>query len=243
MPTSSQTPGICFTTTRWSMIQRAGSRDVQTAQAALSDLCGRYRQPCLAFIRRLGFQEHDAEDLAQAFFEKLLEKDFVAGANREKGKFRTFLLTALKRFLTNESERKHAKKRGGGRTVVSMDQPPNENLPDMMASKIMEPDVFFDRQWALNILNKALDLLRREYTDSGRARLFESLKDCLDGTSSLTYAEIASKLRLTEPSVKMAVNRMRGRYREILRAEIAETVETTDEVDEEIRHLFAIFDS
>lgn len=237
-------PDVRFTSTRWSVIQRAGGRDRALAHVALGELCQRYWPPCFAFIRRMGYSAHDAEDFTQAFFAKLLEKDSLIVADREKGKFRTFLLTVLKRFLANETERKQAKKRGGGQTIVSIDQSAAETRLDLPAARRMEPDVFFERQWALTILEKVIDRLKQEYAVSGRARLFEALKDCLArDPSAQPYADIAAQLRLTEPAVKMAVSRMRGRYREILRSEIADTVENPDDVDDEIRHLFAIFGS
>jgi RNA polymerase sigma-70 factor (ECF subfamily) len=191
----------------------------------------------------MGYAPQDAEDLTQAFFTELLETNIFTEADREKGKFRTFLLTALKRFMTHEKEYRQAIKRGGGQTIVSIDQAAAEKQLDLPAARQMEPDVYFERQWALTLLAKVMERLQQEYAVSGRARLFEALKDCLAGDiSARPYAEIAAQLHLTEPAVKMAVSRIRALYREILRAEIADTLENPAEVDEEIRHLFAIFE-
>jgi RNA polymerase sigma-70 factor (ECF subfamily) len=172
-----------------------------------------------------------------------LQKDYLKAAAREKGKFRTFLLVALKRFLANEWDREHALKRGGFTQVVSIDQEVAESRFTAEPSHNVQPDVLFDRQWAMTLLERAMAQLQEEYDASGRAKLFEYLQSCLAREeSALPYAEIAARLNLTEAAVKMAVHRLRNRYREILRAEVAHTVSSAEEVEEEVRHLFSAFE-
>jgi len=161
---------------------------------------------------------------------------------REKGRFRTFLLVALKRFLANEWDRQHAQKRGGFAPVVSIDQELAESRFTAEPAHQLQPDILFDRQWATSLLERTMSQLHDEYVTTGRARLFELLRGCLArDESALTYAGIARQLNLTEAAVKMAVHRLRARYREILRAQIAETVAGPEEIEEEIRHLFSTF--
>jgi DNA-directed RNA polymerase specialized sigma24 family protein len=171
-----------------------------------------------------------------------LQKDYLQAAAREKGKFRTFMLVAFKRFLANEWDREHALKRGGFAPVVSIDQELAESRFAAEPAHHVQPDVLFDRQWAMALLDHTLRQLQEEYVSSGRAKLFEYLQSSLGKEeSALPYAEIAARLNLTEAAVKMAVHRLRARYREILRGQIAHTVSGPEEVEEEIRHLFASF--
>jgi RNA polymerase sigma factor (sigma-70 family) len=229
-----------FVTTHWSAVVRAGEPDSASAYAALSELCGTYWYPLYAFARHQGHSPHDAEDLTQAFFEKLLEKGYVADACQEKGRFRAFLLTAFKRFLANDWDRRHAHKRGGFHTVVSIDQERAESRFESESAHALQPDLLYDRQWIHTLLAQVMALLEREYRETGRTALFEHLRGCLaKEESALSYAEVAAQLKLTEPAVKMAVHRLRARYRELLRTEIGRTVASPAEVDGEIRHLFA----
>ena len=231
-----------FVTTHWSVVLSAREPGSPQSAAALETLCRTYWYPLYAYLRRQGRTPHDAQDLTQGFFARLLQKDYLQAAAREKGKFRTFLLVALKRFLANEWDRAHAQKRGGFAPVVPIDQEFAESRLATDPSPNVQPDVLFDRQWALTLLERALSQLRDEYVASGRAQLFEYLQTCLArDESALPYAQIAARLNLTEPAVKMAVHRLRARCREILRAEIAHTVATPEEVEEEIRHLFSAF--
>ena len=231
-----------FLTTHWSVVLSAREKQSPQSAAALETLCRTYWYPLYAFLRRQGRPPHDAQDLTQAFFARLLEKDYLQAVAREKGKFRTFLLVALKRFLANAWDYEHAAKRGGFATVVSIDQEMAESRFAAEPSHNLQPDLLFDRQWATTLLESAMARLREEYVASGRSKLFEHLQNCLArGESALPYAEIANRLKLTEPAVRMAVHRLRARYREILRAEIAHTVSRPEEVDEEIRDLFSAF--
>lgn len=231
-----------FVTTHWSAIVRATGGDSKVARAALGELCQMYWYPLYAFVRRQGCAPSDAQDLTQAFFARLLEKNYVADARQEKGKFRTFLLIALKRFLADEWGRRHAQKRGGFQTIVSIDQELAESRLSAEPAHDLSPDLLFERGWALTSLEQTRLRLRDEYAASGRAALFESLEGCLtkDETAS-PYAEIASRLNLSEAAVKMAARRLRTRYRDLLREEIGKTVATPEEIQEEIRHLFSLF--
>ncbi len=229
-------------TTHWSVVLSAQERDSARSDAALETLCRTYWFPLYAFARRQGHTAHDAQDLTQEFFARLLKKEYLKSAEREKGRFRTFLLVALKRFLANEWDRQHAQKRGGFATVVSIDQELAESRFASEPTHNLQPDVLFDRQWAMTLLERTMSQLQDEYLTSGRARLFELLQGCLArDESALPYAEIAARLNLTEAAVKMAVQRLRARYREILREQIAGTVSSPAEIEEEIRHLFSTF--
>ncbi|HWQ91281.1 MAG TPA: sigma-70 family RNA polymerase sigma factor [Clostridia bacterium] len=230
-----------FTTTHWSVVLSARDRTGPASVAALEKLCRAYWQPLYAFARRCGHSPTDAEDLTQGFFARLLEKDFLLKATSEKGKFRSFLLLALKRFMANEWDRQHAQKRGGFATFIEMDSQLAESRL-VADDPALQPDQLFDRQWALTLLQRTITALEEEYIRSGRAKLFEQLRGCLTpDASAVPYADIAARLKLSEAAVKMAVHRVRARYREILRAEIAQTVSTAEEVEEEIRCLLSAF--
>ena len=233
-----------FVTTHWSLVLRAGQADPAALAEALHQLYQAYWFPLYSFIRRQGRTPHEAEDLTQSFFARLLEKNFVADARQERGRFRSFLLTALKHFLANEWDREHAQKRGGFHTTVEIDQAMAEARLDAELKTELPPETLFDRQWALLLLERTMTQLREEYVDSGRTKLFEHLGACLTRAESAgSYAEIARELKLTEASVKQAAYRLRFRYREILRAEIGRTVSTPQEIDEEMRFLFTCFGS
>jgi RNA polymerase sigma-70 factor (ECF subfamily) len=213
----------------------------ESAQA-LETLCRTYWLPLYVFVRKLGHNRQDAQDLTQEFFARLLQKQFLQSAQRDKGRFRTFLLVSLKRFLANEWDRQHAQKRGGFAPVVSIDQEQGESCLAWEAAQNLQPDALYDRQWAVTLLERTMSRLREEYALTGRAKLFERLEPCLaKEQSALPYAQIAKELNLSEAAVKMAVQRLRARYRELLREEIAATVESPGEVEEEIRYLFSTF--
>ena len=224
------------------MVLSAQDNHSSKSNEALETLCRTYWFPLYAFVRRQGRSPHDAQDLTQAFFARLLAKEYLKSAAKEKGRFRTFLLVALKRFLANEWNRQHTQKRGGMATVLSIDQEMAESRFAAEPADNLQPDVLFDRQWAVTLLERTMTRLHEEYVSSGRAKLFELLRGCLaKDESALPYAEIASRLNLSEAAVKMAVQRLRSRYREILRAEISDTVAAPEEVEEEIHHLFSTF--
>jgi RNA polymerase sigma-70 factor (ECF subfamily) len=233
-----------FVTTHWSLVLSAQEKDSPGSFEALEALCRAYWYPLYAFARRQGQRPHNAQDLTQEFFARLLKKDYLKSAVREKGRFRTFLLTAFKRFLADEWDRQHAQKRGGFATIVSIDQELAESRFAAEPAHRLQPDVLFDRQWAVTLLERVMARLQEEYLNSGRVRLFEHLRHCLaDDESGLSYAQIAAEMNLTEAAVKMAVHRLRVRYREIIHGEIAQTVSSPSEVQEEIRHLFSTFES
>jgi len=237
-PTSDALPPNAreFHTTHWSMVLRAGGASAG-AQAALSNLCAAYWYPLYAFVRRQGRSAHDAQDLTQEFFARLLERGGVVGVARERGRFRTWLLAAMEHFLINEWRRAGAQKRGGGAAVVSMDDEAEarylrEPIDPMTAEKL------YDRRWALTLLDRVLARLGGELAESGKTAQFEALKFCLSGEKR-AYAEVALTLGMTESAVKVAAHRLRERYRALIRAEIAETVGSSEEVDAEMRDLFA----
>jgi len=241
--TPSESPGrSAFVTTHWSVVLTAGRSDTTRAHDALAKLCQTYWYPLYAYVRRRGQSPEDAQDLTQEFFARLLAGKWVGDADRAKGRFRTFLLTALNRFLANEWDRQHAQKRGGFAPVVSMDQELAESRFASESGYTVQPDVLFERQWATTLLERTMARLQEEYVATGRAKLFEDLQSCLAKDESASpYAEIAARLNLTEAAVKMAMHRLRARYREILRAEIADTVTSPEEIEDEIRHLFSAF--
>ena len=234
--------GERFVTTHWSAVLRAGQDDSTSCREALNELCQTYWYPLYCFIRRQGHTPHEAEDLTQGFFARLLEKNIVGDAREERGKFRSFLLTALKAFLANEWDRQHAQKRGGFQTSIEIDQAMAEARLDAELKQELTPEWLFERQWALMMLERTIAQLREEYIDTGRAKLFEHLSaGVAQDPSAVSYAEIARELGLTEASVKQASYRLRARYREILRNEIAKTVSSPEEIEEELRCLFNCF--
>lgn len=231
-----------FPATQWTVVLAAGGTPSPESAAALERLCSSYWYPLYAFVRRSGHSPPDAEDLTQEFFARLLEKNIVAGADQQKGKFRTFLIITLKRFLANAWDRQHAQKRGGFQTVVSIDHDLAESRYGAELAHHEQPDVIFERQWAVTLLEEVMTRLQAEYTATDRKRLFDHLRPCLTkDEAALPYAEIGRLLDLTEAAVKMAVQRLRNRYRELLREEIGRTVTSPDEIEGEIEYLFSIF--
>jgi RNA polymerase sigma-70 factor (ECF subfamily) len=228
-----------FVTTHWSVVVTAGRSDTTRAQDALSKLCQTYWHPLYAYVRRLGNSPPDAQDLTQEFFARLLQKNYLAAADEHRGRFRSFLLAALKHFLANEWDKAGAQKRGGGQIPLPIDFGPAETAcrfepADITAEKI------YERRWALTLLEQVLRRLREEYVHAGRENLFDQLKPTLtEASRTVRYAEMGAHLGLSEGAVKVAVHRLRLRYREVLRAEIADTVASPDEVEDELRNLFA----
>jgi RNA polymerase sigma factor (sigma-70 family) len=228
-----------FATTRWSLVAAAQDPAAPDARQALADLCGAYWYPVYAYVRRRGHDHHDAQDLAQGFFARLLEKHDLAAADRTRGRFRSFLLASCQHFLANHHDREAAQKRGGGRARVPLDAATAEGRYAREPAHADTPERAFDRQWALDVLDRVVGGLRAEYAESGRGKLFDELKACLAGGSDIGYADLGERLGMTAGAVKVAVHRLRQRYRDRLRAAIAETVATADEVDDEIRDLLA----
>jgi RNA polymerase sigma factor (sigma-70 family) len=230
--------GDRFATTHWSMVASAGCSRSPDARRALATLCERYWFPLYAFVRRAGNSAEDAQDLTQEFFVHLLDKHFLAAADQKKGRFRTFLLTAVKHFLANERDRVRARKRGGGQRIVSLEGPESEARYRREPFDTLTPERVFERQWALTLLEQVLAQLQAEMTANGKAALFDAMKAHLTGAQTTGYAATAARLGMTEGAVKVAAHRLRRRYRELLREEIAQTVPSPDEIEDEIRHLF-----
>jgi RNA polymerase sigma-70 factor (ECF subfamily) len=229
-----------FTTTHWSVVLSAGRDSSTQASDALAKLCRTYWWPLYVFVRRQGYSPHDAQDLTQSFFARLLEKNYLSAVDPRKGKFRSFLLATLEHFLANEWRRAHAQKRGGRFTFVSIDAESAEQQYLQVPASNLSPGQLFEQQWAMTLLDQTLARLYEEFVASGKGALFGDLKIFLTGEKqAASYAELAAKLGMTEAALKMAVSRMRKRYGELLRAEIANTVANPAEIDEELRALFA----
>ncbi len=225
-----------FPTTHWSAVLAAGQSANATGAVALEGLCRNYWQPVYAFIRRSGTNAEEARDLTQAFFADLLSGDSLKRANPERGRFRSYLLGILKHFLADEYDRSQALKRGGGVEFVPIDGILAETRYGLEAAGPSAPEVAYDRAWALAVLDRALGRLREEFTLSGRAALFDGLKAFLIGErGDLTFPCVAEKLRITEGAAKMTVTRMRQRFRALVRQELAQTVVTSEELEEELR--------
>lgn len=228
---SAPRPPARFATTRWSVVLHAG-RSGPGAHDALSRLCRTYWFPLYAHARRRGLSAHDAEDMTQEFFARLLAREAIARADPARGRFRTFILTALDRFLTDEWHRARAAKRGGSSERISLDLSGAEDRFLQIADPGASPDRLFDREWALAALRTVLERLEREYAAAGKAAVFAVLKPTLTSPrDTLPYAELAAQLGRNENAVKVAVHRLRQRYRALLRAEIADTLAEGEDAD------------
>jgi RNA polymerase sigma-70 factor (ECF subfamily) len=231
----------CFATTRWSVVMTARDRNSPESQEALQTLCLAYWSPLYAFIRRLGNSPHDAQDFTQEFFARLLEKNWLDAVERERGRFRTFLIMALKRFLANEWDKRVAEKRGGGHTVVPLDTEFAESRYLADSVPALSADHLYERRWALTLLDQTLNRLRAEYEADGRGTDFERLKGCLTAErGTIPYGEMARALGLREGAARVAVHRLRKRFREVFRAAVADTVAESGDVDEEMRYLVEV---
>ena len=229
-----------FTTTRWSVILRARDRDHALAQESLEELCRLYWYPLYAFTRRRGYGPEDAQDLTQGFFQQIIEKDYVRRADRQRGKFRTFLLTAFTHFLADEWNRSQRLKRGGGKVFASWDAASAEDRYCLEPADQPDAAKLFERRWATTLLDRALTRLEERFSSPGERATFRELSPFLIGEQGEgTHAQIASRLGTTAAAIKMSVSRMRARYREILREEILRTVSTAEEAEEEYRALKA----
>lgn len=230
-----------FLTTHWSAVLRAGRPDSPESLAALTELCQAYWYPLYAYARRQGCDVPSAQDLTQDFFGKLIEKNYLGVADRRRGRFRWFLLTAFKCFLANAWDRSQAQKRGGGLQVISFDGMTAEERYRHEPEDTASADVLYDRRWAANLLEAARGRLREEYVAAGRAERFSHLEAYLPGgQATLTQAEVGAALGLTEGTVKQEVFKVRRRFGELLREAVAQTVAHPDEVDEELRYLIDV---
>ncbi len=230
-----------FATTRWTVVLSAGDPGSPQAATALETLCRAYWYPLYAYVRRRGHSPADAQDLTQEFFSQLLQHRWVARADRHKGRFRSFLLMAMKRFLANEWDKVKTLKRGGRAQLVPLPLDAAETRYTQEPVTMSTPEQVFEKRWALALLESVLGYLRAEYVREGKAVLFDTLKPCLLGSRELQpYAAIAAELDMTEGAVKVAVCRLRERYRRRLKEEIAPTVASPADVEEELRHLFRV---
>ncbi len=229
-----------FRTTRWSVVLAARGGTSPEARQALQELCEAYWYPLYAFIRRHGHPVEEARDLTQEFFLRLLEKDFLALVDQSRGKFRSFLMTACKHFLANEHDRAQALKRGGGREFLSIDARAGESRYVAEPMHDLTAERLFERRWALLLLQHVLGRLRDEWQRAGKGEQFEQLKPFLTGEKPAEhYARVAEDMRATPGAVRVAVHRLRRRYRELLREEITRTVNDPGQVETEIRDLMA----
>jgi RNA polymerase sigma-70 factor (ECF subfamily) len=230
-----------FATTRWSLVLAArGDVSSTGVHAALATLCEMYWYPLYAFLRRQGYGAEDAQDLTQAFFARVLEKRAIERADPARGRFRSFLLASLKHFTANQYDRDVAKKRGGALIITSLDVEQAEDRLQMEPPSNETPERVFDRRWALTLLERVMSRLETELIHSNKRAQFNTLKAYLTGDQpQLSYAETALQLGTSEGAVKVAVHRIRRRFRDLLRDEIAHTVASADEIDDEIRHLWS----
>ena len=228
-----------FATTRWSIVLSAGQRASAESEQALAELCGRYWYPLYAYVRRHVANAEDARDLTQEFFARLLEKNLLAHAHPARGRFRSFLLTVCRNFLVNAWQRGRAQKRGGDRPILSLDYAGAESRYQREPADPWTPERLYDRQWALTLLERVLDRLRAENIAAGKGDRFEQIKPFLAGMPpDVAQADAARSIGLSEGAFKVALHRLRGRYRELLREEVAQTLEDGADVDGEIRELF-----
>jgi RNA polymerase sigma factor (sigma-70 family) len=231
-----------FATTSWTVVREAGAGDTPQTEAALEKLCTTYWFPIYAYIRRRGHSKEDAEDLTQGFFARLLSRNLLDAADAERGRFRSFLLGALKHFLANEWRRSQCQKRGGQEVHLSIDWLDAEAQFQVAAAAGKNPDRVFDQEWAVALLARVIGRLGDECADTGRVAQFEELKVYLTvGKSTMPYAAVAKGLGIAEGGVRVAVHRLRRRYRELLRDEVCRTLSNPAQVEEEMKALFSAF--
>lgn len=235
-PLASASP--LFVTTRWSVVLAARDKSSPASAEALEAICRAYWSPLYALVRRQGHAPHDAQDLTQEFFARLLQRDYLRAADREKGRLRTFLHVALKRFLANEWDRLRAQKRGGGVAPVSFDTAVAEERYLQHGPEALSAERIYERQWAMTLLEQALARLRAEYRAARKEAEFEQLKGTLTAErGAIPYAELAAQLNTTEGAARVAVHRVRKRFRDLFRTTIADTVNDPAEADDEVRYV------
>ncbi len=228
-----------FATTHWSVVVTAGLGASQESREALGSLCENYWYPLYAYVRRRGHQPAEAQDLTQGFLTQLIEKGSIQAADETRGRFRSFLLGSLNHFLSNQWRHDQTQKRGGPEPTLSLDMDEGERRYDREPVDTATPERIYERRWAMTLLNKAVETLRAEYELAGKLSVFDELKVYLGGEdSSVPYREIGRRLESSEGAVRVAVHRLRRRCRECLRHEIAQTVASSEDIDQELRHLF-----
>lgn len=243
VPGTLQEGGAAFHTTHWTVVLLASQRESPTAaQQALTRFCQDYWPPLYAFLRRRGHSSSDAQDLTQGFFASLLKQDTLSRANREKGRLRTFLLGSLQHFLADEHDRAQAFKRGGGKQIVSMEDHLAQAESALLTATRVEPAICYDQLWAATLVSRAWDQLSNSYATEGKAQLLEQLKPFVVGGSAKPpdQSEVATRLGIPVATVRTSLLRLRQRYREALRLEVARTVSETSEIDEELHYLFRL---
>ena len=227
-----------FPTTRWALVVAAARDATESGRPALAELCERYWPPLYAYARRDGRTVEEAQDLTQAFFAKFLEKDYVRDADPKRGRFRSFLLSSFKHFMSNERDRERAQKRGGGANTLSLEFESAETCYRLEPADTLTPDTLFERRWAIELIDRVIAQLANERARAGGGNEFERLKEFLVGEREEgKYADMANALGTTEGALRVTVHRLRRRFRDLLRAEIAATVTDDSEIDSEIRHL------
>jgi DNA-directed RNA polymerase specialized sigma24 family protein len=240
---SGQHGGVAFTTTHWSVVLEAQGES-PAAQEALEKLCRTYWRPIFAFLRRQGLPPDEAEDITQGFFAELLERRSLEAVRKEKGRLRSFLLGGLKYFLVNEGRRAMAVKRGKGQRPIPLEELRAGERIELEPTDPMTPDQIYERRWALTVLERVLSRLKDEYLAAHNAELFDSLKQLLpDEPGAPSQAEIAARLGMNENAVRQAFYRFRQRYQALLREEIANTVATPGDIEDELRHLIAVLEA
>jgi RNA polymerase sigma factor (sigma-70 family) len=238
---NSLAPATWFATTHWSVVLAAGQGDTSAAQVALEKLCRTYWPPLYAYVRRRQFSPEDAQDLTQEFFARFLAGNYLQKIQRSGGKFRSYLLRACQHFLANEWDKAHAAKRGGDQVTFSLDDQNPESRYQLVDNPDRTPEEVYDQSWAWALLEQVRTRMRDEYAADGKRERFEHLEQFLPGEASLmNYAEVAPQLGLSEEAVRSEVCRLRKRYRDLVRLEIAQTVGTPAEVEEEVRYLIAV---
>ncbi|MBL9139134.1 MAG: sigma-70 family RNA polymerase sigma factor [Verrucomicrobiales bacterium] len=234
-------PARAFATTHWSLVLRAGDRASDEAEAALGHLYQIYSRPLYTYIRRQGHSIETALDLVQEVFLALLEKDQLASVSPQKGRFRSYLMAAANHLLANEWHRQRRQKRGGGRLPLALETLTAEESFRPELSDPHTPEVIFEKRWALALLDQVVSQLRAEWTTAGKAELFTALQGFLSGnTETPSYAEVGQRLAMTEGAARVAVHRLRQRYRDLLRQEIAQTVADPKDLEDEVSHLLAV---
>jgi RNA polymerase sigma factor (sigma-70 family) len=233
-----------FVTTHWSAVVAAGQESSPHAAEALAELCRAYWYPLYAYVRRKGYAWADAQDLTQHFFARLLEKNYVGAADRQKGKFRSFLLGSLEHFLAKEWTRAHRLKRGGGVSIIAWDACDPEERYHLEPADDSTAEQIYERRWALTVLEQAMSTLAAEYAHADKQRLFDELKPFISGEDNeVSYGALAGRLQMSEGAVRVAAHRLRQRYGEAVRMEIAGLVQRPEEIEHELRHLFAALSS
>ena len=237
-----QTHGAVFATTHWSVVLAAGAQNASQSAVALEELCRTYWQPIYAYIRRRGYCPEDAEDLTQELFARLLRSNTVDRADPERGRFRSFLVGAVKHLLADENAKVEAKKRGGGVRFLSWEQASAEHQLGAEPMDRLSPDRVFDRRWAMTVLEHATQRLRAEYKGPDRQAVFAELKNYVTGDpAESSYTQAAARLGLSESAVKSTIHRLRQRYHALVREEVAQTVANPQDLEDEIRYLIALF--